>query len=191
MGTPFTPQQLQVFDNVKQPRCYQHTPRPVSAAAMTKQDVSFVFNKFERSLSQIDTFINSLPITYDKQLTPPHQSSCSSSNVHGLEFAWRDALQMLAVDKLNGILINGTLFDLSWLLSMVTIPNITSLQKRRLIELFVRQSPNIVRVSSLFVCRLNCVNAAVDISSIDVKHPLNVGDELVYLLIIKIKVFKI
>ena len=78
----------------------------------------------------MNTCANPLPLMYEQQQPPSQQSSRSSSNVHAVKSAGRDAPQMRTSVKLNGALIEGALVDSGSSLSLVTTTTLSKLPKR-------------------------------------------------------------
>ena len=56
-------------------------------------------------------FANPMPLTSEHQQPPPYHSNRWSSNVYAIKSAGRDAPQVLAAVKLDGVRIEGALID--------------------------------------------------------------------------------
>ena len=103
-------------------------------------------------------------------------------------FTWssagRDAPQVLAAVKLNGVQIGGALIDSGSSFSLIASPTLAALPERPSVEQFMHRPQNIVGVGGSSARVLGYVDVSVVISDVEVRHPLIVADELAYPLLI-------
>ena len=92
------------------------------------------------------TFANPFPLTYEKQQLSPQLSNRSSSNVHAVESAGRDAPQALVTVKLNGVHIEGALIDSGLSFSIIASSTLSALPERPSVEQFMHRLSNIIGV---------------------------------------------
>ena len=130
------------------------------------------------------TFANPLPLAYEQQQPPSQQSNRSSSNAYAVEFAGRDAPQVLAAVKLNGVQIESALIDSGFSFSLIASSTLSALLERPSVEQFMHRPSNIVGVGGSSSRVLGYVVILVVISDVEVRHPLIVVNELAYPLLI-------
>ena len=121
-----------------------------------------------------------LPLTYEQQQPQSYQSNRSQSNVHAVSSAGLEKPQVFAAVRLNGVLFQRVLIDSGASLSMVSSATLAALPSRPSVEPFVRPPPNIVGIGGASVRALGYVDVSIDISGVEVKHPLTVVDELAF-----------
>ena len=121
---------------------------------------------------------------YEQQQTTIYQSNRSSSNVHAVESAGRDAPQVLAAIKLSGVQIEGALIDSGSSSSIIASSTLSALLERPSVEQFMHRPPNIVGVGGSSAKVLGYVDVAVVIFDVEMRHPLIAVDKLGYPLLI-------
>ena len=183
--TPSISQLPQVPNNFGQARPNQHMPRlqfqqPRGQRAPSTPSQSNLYDV----PSLMDTFAYPTPLAYEQQEPPPLQLNRSSSIVYAVESAGRDAPQVLAVVKLNGVQIDGALIDSGSSFSLIASLTLAALPKRLSVEKFMHKPPTIVGVSCSFARQLGYVDVLVVISDVKVRHPLIMVDNLEYPLLI-------
>ena len=136
------------------------------------------------------TFANPRPLRYEQQQPPPQQSNRSTSNVHANESAGRDAPQVLAVVKLNGVQIKHSLIYSGLTFLIIASSTLSAIPERLSVEQFMHKRPNIVGVGGSSARVLGYVDVSVVISDIEVRHPLIVVHELAYPLLIVTNVLR-
>ena len=188
---PFADQQTPVFGNLMRPRPNKHTPR---SQFQLPRGQRAPYTPSQTNLYPAPTLMcavaNPMPLTYEPQQLPPKQSNRSSSNVYAIESAGRDAPQVIAAVKLNGVLIEGALVDSGSSFSLIASSTLSALLERPSVEQFMHRPPNIVGVGNSSAKVLGYVDVTVVVSDIVVRHPLIVVDELAYPLLIGTNVLR-
>ena len=98
--------------------------------------------------------------------------------------------QLLLPVKLNGAVVDSTLFDSESSLSMVSASTLAALPVPTLVEPFTSGTPNIVDIEGSPLHVLGYVVAAVAVSDVEVTHRLVVISELAFPLLISIDILR-
>ena len=177
--------QLPLVPNKFNQQPNQHNPRP-QFQHPRKQRAPYTVSQTNLYAVPplISTFANPQQLTYEQQQPPSQQSNRSSSNVHAVEFARRNAPQVLAAVKLNDVQIDGTLIDSGSSFSLIASPTLAALPERPSVKQFMHRPPKIVGVGGSSAIVLGYVDVAVVISDVEVRNPLIVVNKLAYPLLI-------
>ena len=104
--------------------------------------------------------------------------------VHAVDSAERDAPQVLAAVKLNGVQIEGALIDSGSSFMLIASSTLSALLERSSVEQFIHRHQNIVGVGGSSANVVGYVYVAVVIFDFEVRHLLIMVDELAYPLLI-------
>ena len=171
--TPSIPQLPLVPNNFNQPQPNQYIPRPQFQHPRGQRAP---YTPFQTNLYAVPplmgTFVNPQPLTYEQQPPSSQQSNRSSSNVHAVESAGRDAPQVLAAVKLNGVLNEGALIDSGSSFSIIASLTLSALPERPSVEQFIHRPPNIGGIGGSSARVLGYVDVSVVISDVEVRQPL-------------------